>query len=429
MTRTEDRLRALLREITPEPVADVRYQAVVDLVRERRKARSTRMAAVAAVVVVLCGGGAVVVDRAMQPAPAGGALRHASAVPTPTPTPASIFPPNPISRSGSVVVFEGVSVRVPAGWSVGTTAMCGLTSDKTVGLPLPYEFVASCPMSNDPVPVPRSLTLQRMTTWDSPDGWGATSTIWHGQPASFAFDSYLGATRVYLALPWLNTVVESTAADRAQALAQLAAVTPRPGTGLDVPVRADAIEVVSYTPAGIPGFTHRGHVTRPQDVAALLADLRGGVPVSASGAACPETATAETAVLTVRTGEAFRTFRSVLGTCDVVTSNTGFATKVGARLSQDVARLAVDPPPTSQEVAGGCTSTGSVALPAGSVGAVTRQAVLGAFLAGRPAGYPPDPQSWVEVDAGVFISGSAQVVAAPVGGSGRGYYLAFEMNC
>jgi hypothetical protein len=136
-----------------------------------------------------------------------------------------------------------------------------------------------------------------------------------------------------------------------------------------------------------------------------------------------------TALLRVRSGETFRTFFAEFGSCGLVTSNTGYAAKVGASLSADVARLAVPVPSTTGGVAGGCMSTGNVEPPAGTAGAATRQDVLAAFLARRPVGYPPSPASWVEVDAGIFVAANGQIAVAPVSGGGQGYYLAYETNC
>jgi hypothetical protein len=429
MTPTEDRLRDVLREVTPEPAVDVRYEGVAALVRQRRRTRSVMAGAIATVAVVLGGaGGFALLGTAHRAAPEGRSATHlTTATSTPGPTPTSTA-----AGSGASVDFEGVSIRVPTGWSVGVAAWCGLTPDRTVALPQPFEFFASCAMSSDPVPVPRSLTLNRMVRWDSGFGWGGTATIWHGQPASVSTDVYLGATRAILALPWLNTAVESTASSRAEAMAQLGAVSIRLGTGIGVPANADAVELESYPAPAVPGQTLRAHVTRPQDVAALLADLRAGGLVTDPAAACARNLTAASAVLTVRSGETFRTFFAVFGDCQLVTSNTGVAARTSNRLLADVDRLAAVFPPENGQVGspGGCVSGGGAPPPsAPGVAPTTRQGALTAFLAGHPVGYPAAPGAWYEVDSGVFISGYAQVVVGPVPGGGRGYYVVFQRNC
>jgi hypothetical protein len=191
-----------------------------------------------------------------------------------------------------------------------------------------------------------------------------------------------------------------------------------------------ALSKCGFPASDVPGQTLRGHLTRPRDVAALLADLRAGGAVTDPAAACAPNGGAASAVLTVRSGETFRTFFAVFGACRLVTSNTGVAARTSSGLLADIQRLTpVVPPQTGVGVSGGCMSSGDGPPPAGPAQAPTRQAAVTAFLAGRPAGYPAAPGSWYEVDAGIFVSGSAQIVVAPVPGTGRGYYVIFHTNC
>ena len=93
MTPTEDRLRALLREATPEPVTGVDCAAVVVLGRRRRTARLRRWAALVSAVVVVFGVVAVAADHAQRPTLAGQGPRRTVAAPTGVrPAPTTVAP-------------------------------------------------------------------------------------------------------------------------------------------------------------------------------------------------------------------------------------------------------------------------------------------------------------------------------------------------
>lgn len=416
MTRTEDRLRELLHDHTPEPARDVRFDAVAARVRRRRALRAGS-AATAAVLVLA---GTAVLTFAHRHVPVAGPAVTA------TPTPST----SRIDGSGSRdVEFQGISVRVPAGWRVAGLPVCGFAPDRTVAVESGTRLVAACPMMLPPKVAPRTLSLNTLYGWQHTLGWDGTRTTWRGQPAFLSTSSNRGIAQAQLTLPWLNASVTATAATTAQARQLLDAVSVRVAGGMEVPARADAVEVQWFPLVNTKDGTYRSHVTRPQDVAALLADLRSGDSVTGADAPCPANVDADSAVLTVRDGENFRTFAATFGGCGQVVGGTGRASTVGPSLRADVVRLARLVPPMQPAAGGtGCGSTGGYPV-AQRVGASTARAAFLAFLATRPAGFALDPAAWIEVDAGFFVDRYSEITIVKLFAPATGYGVEYTSNC
>jgi hypothetical protein len=413
MTQAEERLRDLLRDAVPEPVKDVRYEDVEALARRRRRAR---VASATVLALVVAGSAAWALGSARD--------HRAEVAITPTPTPtATAAPP------AGTIAFNGIWLRVPKGWTVGSVPLCGFSPDRTVAVSTGAQLAVPCPMQPPPKVAPRTLLVDDLYGWDRALGWDGTRTTWHGQPAWISTQLYETVTEVQLTLPWLNAAVTATAPDRAAALRLLDSVVPHPDAAdLGVPDRADAVEVTSFPAVNASGTLFRTHVTRAADVAVLLADLRSGAPVVGGAAACAPNTSYDSAVLTVRSAESFRTFDAVFGGCQQVAGGTGHAAHVGPQLRQDVVRLAKPVPPDNGRP--GCEGGGGGVAPS-AVGAPTREAALAQFLASHagPTGYPQELSSWTEVDAGVYLSGYEQVDVAEIPSPGRGYWVEFASNC
>lgn len=419
MTRAEEQLGDLLREIAPEPIRDVTYEAVAHRGREHRRRVRAAVAGSVALVVVVTGGAFALGHGRGTTAP--NVANH----PSPTPSGGTELPTDPHS-----VVLNGIAVRIPTGWKQAFPGICGFPADRTVVSNDNNHAVASCPMQPPPTHAPSSITLSDLYGWAYALGWDGTRTTYHGQPAWVATSVDQGVHEATMVLPWLNGGVTTTAPTEAAALALLQTVEVGTQPDLGVPADADSIwlQVFSATQLKVSEV----NVTSRVGVTTLLDDISGGVSVKASKA-CAGDAVGDSATLTVRSGTRFRTFVALFGTCGQVLSGSGHAVTVDSQLRQDIYLLLPKSAPPAPPASGGCDGFGGGGGADGTRAEPTPEAALAAYLATKPAGYPLALRDWMEVAQGVFLARNhgehAQVIVHPVVPASAGYAVDSASNC
>jgi hypothetical protein len=232
------------------------------------------------------------------------------------------------------VIFQGVSVALPAGWRVARPR-CGSPANDTV---VRGWWTGSCPAGFRERRT-TAVTLTALYGRQFALAWPGHRTTWHGQPAWLHVTRRHGLSTTTLSLPWLNVVVAAQSGDPSVPEKLLARVTPHAQNGLVVPAHASAIFIQSL--AGRDGDHQRRNtrITEPASMRRILSDLRHLPSVTSPQQACGRSWWPRTAVLTVRHNSEARTYAAHFGNCSLVLAGTGSAGRSTHRLYSDIKRL------------------------------------------------------------------------------------------
>lgn len=248
-------------------------------------------------------------------------------------------PTQPTTRTASAPVrrsvdFHGISVSLPAGWSVGRPH-CGPPANDTVVV---GRWTGSCPAGpGDQVTTGVSLTSLYGRQFAL--SWPGHRLTWQGQPAWLARHSQHGTITDTLTLPWLNAVVAAQSGNAGRARSLLDLVAARPEPGLAVPAHASSVIIESL--AGRDGdHQHRGaKITNPKDIRRLLSDLRDLPLVTSPARACNGSWWPSTAILSVHTAGHTRAYAARFDSCGLVIAGTGSAGETSQQLESEVTKL------------------------------------------------------------------------------------------
>jgi hypothetical protein len=240
----------------------------------------------------------------------------------------------PSATAQRPVDFNGVTMTVPAGWTV-VQPHCGPPASDTVVI---GRWTGSCPASPDHQ-VTTGVSLTSLYGRQYALNWPGRRLTWHGQPAWLARDSQHGTTTFTLTLPWLNAVVAAQSGNPGQARSLLDLVAARPQPGLAVPAHASSVFIQSL--AGRDGDHQQrdAKITNPKDIRRLLSDLRHLPLVASPARACNGSWWPSTAMLSVHTASHTRTYATRFDNCGLVIAGTGSAGETSQRLESDIKRL------------------------------------------------------------------------------------------
>lgn len=277
MTREEDRVTQLLRDVVPQPPSPVDYEQVVRSGRRRQAA--TRGGIAFAVV------GCVLAAAVGVPALLDAARQQEQQVVTAPPVPD----------------YHGLRYPVPNGWQLveGTPDSSSLPADKTVAF-----GDSTGPRVSIAEPLQRTVQIRslygdeaRSQHFYMPTGT-AVYKVRNGQPSWTDSIGYEGGELVTVAYPWLNAVVAASAPNERTARA-LADAVQVPAPTLDWPVISSASRLelrLWVDPLGEGSRT----TTDQEQIRDILAAINSSRPVKDEPAECRELKSKSTYVLTVR---------------------------------------------------------------------------------------------------------------------------------